>query len=72
MFKGQSVKRCGMQRGRAMPKSDAHPLVLAVLQAVHRATAVRRAPFYVGVMDLDLGPDPQRNGAAIQLAALRG
>jgi hypothetical protein len=50
---------------------DAHPLVLAVLQAVHKAPANRRAPFYLGVADLDLAPDPERNGAGIRLAAYR-
>jgi hypothetical protein len=62
-----------LQVGRATPKADVHPLVLAVLQAVHKATGDRRAPFYVGVDDLDLVPDDQeRNGAAIQLAEYRG
>jgi hypothetical protein len=44
---------------------DVHPLVLAVLQAVHHATAHRRPPFYVSVVDLDLALD-DRNAMARQ------
>jgi hypothetical protein len=54
------------------PRDDAHPLVLALLQAVHLATAERQAPYYVGVETLGLPFDPERNGAAIVLAVYRG
>jgi hypothetical protein len=49
-----------------------HPLVLAVLQAVGRATATRRHPHYVSVSALELPPDLERNGAAILLAVMSG
>jgi hypothetical protein len=65
----------GKRRSRAgtpAPADDVHPLVLAVLQAMWRATATRRQPYYVSVSDLGLPPDPDRNDAAIMLAALSG
>ena len=65
------TRHCARERSKA-PSDDVHPLVLAVLQAVHRATGDRRALFYISVDDLDLAPEPQRDGAAIMLAAFRG
>ena len=49
-----------------------HPLVLAVLQAVQRATADRRPPYYVSVEGLALADYPERIDAAVMLAVLSG
>jgi hypothetical protein len=49
-----------------------HPLVLAVLQAVQRATADRRPPYYVSVEGLALADYPERIDAAVMLAVLPG
>jgi hypothetical protein len=39
---------------------------------VWRATATRPPPYYVGVSNLGLPPDPERNDAAILIAVLAG
>jgi len=53
-------------------RDDAHPFVLDVLQAVQRAAAGRRQPFFVSVADLGLPPDPERLNAAVMLASFSG
>jgi hypothetical protein len=75
MKRSTKARRVSGRKRSTAPSDDddVHPLVLAVLQAVQHATAGRRPPFYVSVDDLDLAPDdPERNGAAIMLAELRG
>jgi hypothetical protein len=48
------------------------PLVLAVLQAVWRATATRPSPYYVSVDSLGLPQDSDHVDAAILLTVLAG
>ena len=69
-----SVKRPSKRNGRSRQpaRDDAHPFVLDVLQAVQRATAGRRQPFFVSVADLGLPPDPERLNAAVMLASFSG
>jgi hypothetical protein len=60
------------RRDGTPPAGDVHPHVLAVLQAVWRATATGPPPYYVSVASLGLGPDTDRNDAAVMLAVLSG
>jgi hypothetical protein len=64
------VKRRGTRARRK--DNGVHPLVLAILQAVWRATATRRPPYYVSVDSLMLPQAPERIDAAILLAVLSG
>jgi hypothetical protein len=56
------------RRGTPAPAKDVHPLVLAELQAVWRATAKRPQPYYVSVDSLGLPLEAERNDTAIMLA----
>ena len=58
--------------GTPAPADDVPPHVLAVLQAVARATATRPVPYYVSVDSLGIGPGTERNDAAVMLAVLSG
>jgi hypothetical protein len=55
----------GKRRGTPAPAKDVHPLVLAELQAVWRATAKRPQPYYVSVDSLGLPVEAERNDTAI-------
>jgi hypothetical protein len=57
---------------RRTPAPAADPLVVAVLQAVGRATATRSPPYYVSVDSLGLPQDPDHINAAILIAVLAG
>jgi hypothetical protein len=61
------------KRRRSTPApAGVDPHVLAVLQAVWRATATRPMPYYVSVDSLGIGPGTERNDAAVMLAVLAG
>ena len=64
MKSGTVAKRRRTLRRTKEPSDDARPKVLAVFQAVHKSTASMDAFAVV--------EDPERNGAAIMLAAYRG
>ena len=48
------------------------PLVLDVLQAVHEATKSIHPVHWVSIRELQIEPDPERIGAAIEHAVLSG
>jgi hypothetical protein len=60
------------RRIAAAPNDEVHPLVLAILEAVWRATGRRRLPYYVSLDSVRLRPDIEGNETAIMLAALSG
>ena len=60
------------RRGTPAPAKEVHPLVLAVLQAVWRATAKHPQPYYVSVDSLGLPLEAERHDTAIVQAALAG
>jgi hypothetical protein len=50
----------------------APPLVLEVLQAVHEATKLNHPTLWVSIRELQIEPDPERIGAAIEHAVHSG
>jgi hypothetical protein len=50
----------------------ASPLVLNVLEAVHEATKLNLPARWVSIRELQIEPDPERIGAAIEHAVLSG
>jgi hypothetical protein len=57
------------RRIAAAPNDEVHPLVLAILEAVWRATGRRRLPYYVSLDSVRRRPDIEGNETAIMLAA---